>query len=487
MFLRDLIGDWLHGRAAMPPVVVPASVPAQGWPLDRPLVALPGGDALTIRDCVTGVQILGAPGSGKTSGSLALLARAMLRDGWGMLVMTTKPGEAQQWEGWAKAAGRAGDLLIVRPESEHRFNFLDYLDRHPEKGVRVPTNIGDALMTLARYAKPKAKGTEASEFFAESAGHMATQAIHVLRGAGERLTLEAIGRIISSAPKHPKELQEKSARLSWLVGLLDLMAERGAGNVNAVTDYWLGQFPTMNERTRGDIIATLTSVIFRFTEPPFKELMASTQGSSFIPEQVTAGYVIVLDCPVVTYQQAGRLFQIAFKHLVQQAVLRRPAADTTRPVAIVADEAQNFATHADYIYQAVCRDFRGCTVYATQTIDNYLDAVGSQAAVDALLSNLCLKILHANAGRTNDWAEQLIAKDWRGMVSDNINQGHEQQRTSAGSTYSQQVQPQVLAAEFTRLRGGGPRHNGMVDAVLFQPGRRFAPAGQPFMRVTFQQ
>lgn len=71
---------------------------------------------------------------------------------------------------------------------------------------------------------------------------------------------------------------------------------------------------------------------------------------------------MILDCPVITYQQAGRLFQIAIKHLTQQAVLRRNSADTTRPVAIMADEAQNFVTHADYAYQAICRDFRGCTV-----------------------------------------------------------------------------------------------------------------------------
>lgn len=486
MFMRDLIRQWLNRPPQQGPVVVPVVVPGT-WPLDRALVTLPGGDALTIRDCVTGVQILGAPGSGKTSGSLSLLAKAMLRDGWGMLVLTTKPGEAEQWEHWAMQSGRLGDVLRVSPNGPHHFNFLDYLDRHPDSGARVPSNIGDMLMTLARYSKPKAKGTEASEFFAESASHMATQAIHVLRGAGERLTLQAIGRIISAAPKHPLELKDDTLRHGWLKGLLDRMHDHGAENAASVTDYWLGQFPTMNERTRGDIISTLTSVIFRFTEPPFQNLMASDRGSSFIPDMVTAGQVVILDCPIVSYQQAGRLFQIAFKHLVQQAVLRREASDRTRPVAIIADEAQNFATHADYLYQAVCRDFRGCTIYATQTIDNYLDAVGSQAAVDALLSNLCTKIFHANAGRTNEWAEQLIAKDWRPMTSDNINHGQHDQRMSAGSTFSEQVQPQVLASEFTRLRGGGPRHGGLIDGIVFQPGRRFAQSGQPFLRVTFRQ
>jgi hypothetical protein len=482
-FIRGLLTPQPRSAAQ---VVTPPRRPGT-WPLDQPLLALNPQDHLTIRDCVTGIQILGAPGSGKTSGSLAYLADAMLRDGWGMLVLTTKPGEAQQWRAWAERAGRIADVLQITPDGQHTFNFLDYLDRHPDSGARVPTNIGDMLMTLARYAKPKSKGTESSEFFSESASLMATQAIHVLRGAGEKLTLATINRIISAAPKRAEELEKPSPQLEWLIGLLDRMATNKAANAAAVTEYWLGQFPMMNERTRGDVISTLSSVIFRFTEPPIAELIASNRGSSFIPELVTSGKVMILDCPVVLYQQAGRLFQIAIKHLVQQAVQRREPKDTTRPVAIIADEAQNFATHADYQYQAVCRDFRGCTVYATQTIDNYLEAVGSQAAVDALLSNLCLKILHANAGRTNEWAEQLIAKDWREQVSDTMNNAQEQAKMSLGSSVSQQISPQVLAAEFTRLRGGGPRYQGLIDAVVFQPGRRFSVEDRPFVRVTFRQ
>jgi hypothetical protein len=486
MFFRDWVRGMMSGTDRRPPVVVPPRAPGT-WPLDQPLVELAPGDALTIRDCVTGIQILGAPGSGKTSGSLSLLARAMLRDGWGLLVMTTKPGEAEQWVGWANQSGRAADVMRIQPESGFRFNFLDYLDRHPDRGARVPSNIGDVLMTLARYSKPKATGTEASEFFSESAAHMATQAVHLLRGAGEPLTLESIGRIISSAPNHPVELESEKFQSSWLLDLLNRAADRGAPNSKAMMEYWLTQFPGMNERTRGDIISTLTSVVFRFTEPPIRELIASDHGSNFIPEHVTEGKVMILDCPVITFDQAGRLFQIAFKHLLQRAVLRRPTVDTTRPVAIIADEAQNFATHADYKYQAVCRDFRGCTVYATQTTDNYLEAVGSKAAVDALLSNLLTKIFHANAGPTNDWAERIIARDWRVMSSDSMNHSDERNRTSFGNSQSDQLHPQVLAVEFTRLRNGGSRNGGLIDAIVFQPGRLFAQSGSPVLRVCFQQ
>lgn len=486
MFIRDLFRGQARS-AGTEPVALPPRVPGV-WPLDTPLLELAPGDILTIRDCVTGVQIFGASGSGKTSGSLAWLSQAMLRDGWGMLILTTKPGEADQWVRWAEQAGRGSDVVRVRPDGEHHFNFLDYLDQHPDPGASVATNIGDMLMTLAQHSKPKASSTETSTFFAESASQMATQAIHLLRAAGQTLTLPAINRVINGAPNHPLELRDADAEKSVAAGLLRQAEKRGSAQLESLCDYWLGQFPNMNERTRGDVISTLTTVLFRFTEQPIANLIASTRRSTFVPELVDQGRVVILDCPVILYQQAGRLFQIAMKHLTQQAILRRPTSDTTRPVAIIADEAQNFATHADYIYQATCRDFRGCTIYATQSIDNYKEAVGSDPAVEALLASLVLKMFHANAGRTNEWAEKLIARDWRTMASESLNQrGDHTNHATFGSSMSEQLHPQILQVEFTRLRNGGSRNGGMVDAIVFQAGRLFRQSGTPILRMAFRQ
>lgn len=486
MFIRDLFrGLPQRGSCHRPMPLGPR--PHGQWPLDRPLVELAPGDAFTVRDCVSGVQIFGGTGSGKTSGSLALLAQAMLRDEWGMLVLTTKRGEAEQWEGWAGQNERGQDVLRIRPGDGHHFNFLDYLNRHPDPGASVATNIADMLMTLAQHSRPKEKASETSQFFAESASRMATQAIHLLRDAGEPLTLEGIGQVISSAPTHPLEMEEERFGDSLLPRLLRQAQDRGSTRVRGQGDYWLREFPSMNERTRGDVIATLTTVIYRFTEQPIRDLIASSQGSTYIPDSVDAGRIMILDCPIVSYLQAGRLFQIAIKLLVQQAIVRRMAADTTRPVAIFADEAQNFATHSDYAYQAICRDFRGCTIYATQSIDNYLEAVGSDAAVEALLASLVTKIFHANAGRTNEWAEKLIAGDWRQMSSESLNQQGDRGRHSFGMSESEQVHPQVLASEFTRLRTGGVRNGGIVDAIVFQMGRRFRQTGKPILRTAFLQ
>ena len=94
--------------------------------LDTRLLKFSGGDYFTIRDAVTGVQIFGGTGSGKTSGSGRALAHAYLKAGFGGIVMCAKPDEADLWRALAKECGRARDLVFFDSSGALRFNFLDY-------------------------------------------------------------------------------------------------------------------------------------------------------------------------------------------------------------------------------------------------------------------------------------------------------------------------------------------------------------------------
>src|SRR5690348_13491418 len=74
--------------------------------LNCTLLPLGRHDVFTVGDACEGVCILGGVGSGKTSGSGAAFARAMLSANFGGLVLTAKPGERALWEGYAREAGR---------------------------------------------------------------------------------------------------------------------------------------------------------------------------------------------------------------------------------------------------------------------------------------------------------------------------------------------------------------------------------------------
>lgn len=76
------------------------------WQLSMPLLNLSSEDKFTLADACEGVQIFGATGSGKTSGSGRQLALAYLRAGMGGLALTAKPDERAVWERYCRETGR---------------------------------------------------------------------------------------------------------------------------------------------------------------------------------------------------------------------------------------------------------------------------------------------------------------------------------------------------------------------------------------------
>ncbi len=89
--------------------------------LDQPLLALSAHDRFTLRDAFNGVHVFGSTGSGKTSGSLKTLATAYLRAGFGLLVCISKYEEIELWINYARANGRACDLVLFDPKQGYNF------------------------------------------------------------------------------------------------------------------------------------------------------------------------------------------------------------------------------------------------------------------------------------------------------------------------------------------------------------------------------
>jgi hypothetical protein len=84
--------------------------------LDRPLLDLSRHDLWTVRDACAGILIFVDTGSGKTSGSGQSIAAAMLRAGFGGLVLTIKGNETERWREYAARWGRESDLIVFSSE-----------------------------------------------------------------------------------------------------------------------------------------------------------------------------------------------------------------------------------------------------------------------------------------------------------------------------------------------------------------------------------
>ena len=258
------------------------------------------------------------------------------------------------------------------------------------------------------------------------------------------------------------------------------------------------EFPTLSEKTRSIIVSTFTSTVDVLQRSVLRELFCTNTNIS--PDATSDGKVIVMDLPVKEFCEVGRLSQVLMKYVFMRAIERRQSDELVRPVFLFCDESQNFVSPYDYQFQATARGARVCTVYLTQNLPNYYATLGAgeegKAGVDSLVGNLVTKILHSNSDPvTNEWSAGLIGRTRQffinasrsepvDMVSTLFGLGRESQ---ASGGVSETMEFEVAPQRFTRLRKGGRTHRGLIDAIIFQGGRRFKMTGRTWLLVTFQQ
>jgi hypothetical protein len=112
----------------------------------------------------------------------------------------------------------------------------------------------------------------------------------------------------------------------------------------------------------------------------------------------------------------------------------------------------------------------------TQNYSNYLSALGGESArpkVDSLLGNLQTKIFHQNGDTaTNTWAAEAIGRKLQYRQSSSTTYAH--QGGSKTESEQQVVDLEMQPREFTTLWKGGPQHHCLVQAVVFQSGRKWS-------------
>lgn len=468
-----------------------ARIPRIGWPLDAPIVQLTPWDCLTTRDLCEGMFVLGNPGSGKTSTLGQILPLAALNDFWGILALTTKPDDAAMWMRLVKKSGRGGQLRVIRPGGDHYFNIVRYeLER--ERGGNT-LRLASMLMEMFREGQPATHSSDTERFFEQQGQILLCNAIDALRLAREVVSFETIKRLIDSAPMRPENVDDPQWQTSYCCEVLAKARENARTPaeqrfLDVVGNYWLVSFPNSNERSRGDTLATIESGLFQLSRDPFRDLLDSPNGCSFLPDCLSDGGVILVDCPVGVHGVVGKMLTIAFKRLCKEYLRRRPVfGDATRPVLFMSDECQCYCTREDAEWFQVARSQKIANFYLTQSTDNLVVALGTPAHFESLAGGLTTHVYFCCSGHTAQWIEQRIAAAWRSMESVSIPSWSAGQKQSPSISIAEHPHPQVLASDLARLRTGGPVNGGLVDCLILKPGRRFVASGLPFARLQFAQ
>jgi hypothetical protein len=386
--------------------------------LDTPLLQLSLHDPFTLRDACAGVHIFGGIGSGKTSGSGKALAGAYLRAGMGGLVLCAKPEEVALWKAYLKANGREKSLVLF--DETQGFNFIDY--ELARQGLAGIGNVTECLMRVLEAADHTtgAGGVSSDPFWAQATRQVLNYTIPLLYCAHGAVTVGSIiDFVVSAAPKAAQYSDDDWCKTSLAARTLRRAAENAVVPMDrhgqrAMLDYWFNQYPAIPEKTRGNIVISLSAKLDRFKHGRLQRSFCDH--TSIVPELTFHGAIILMAMPALTWNEDGIIAQQLFKFMWQRAVESRNGLDpkhSARPVFLWADESQYFVNVKDDEFLSTCRGSKACVVFLTQTLPTYYARMGKDKsdAADGLVGKFSTQVFHQNAcNRTNSFASQLIGR-----------------------------------------------------------------------------
>lgn len=488
-------------------------VSTRKWPSHVPLLKPTEADGWSVGDAFEGTQIFGTNGSGKTSGSAAHIAEAMLREGYGGVVLTAKEDELRRWLSYAKRTGREKDVVVIPGKDAlgrpRRFNFLAYV-LHLNPAVSS-TDLAEILVAAARSNRSKA------QFEAYWEGRMmlvASKLIDIARAAASP-TISTLRELLSAAT------DTGSGRWKDYIGRIHKL-RRAAGvevEPEAMANarwHFEQRLISVPERQREGFVDPFFMLLATFEEPIVRDLFdprPSADAASaadvydddysalFDPEVAPDSCykrekVIIVNLPTNVWREVGKAAQIIYKQVWQYAMrarfsfLANPEHDPDfvpadhRPVFFFADEAQQFSVPSDVEFQQFARSARIATVYITQSLSNYTSELGYERA-HALLANLQTKFFHSNGDPpTNAYAVDLIGEttDPRVRFEDHwYRDKRDISRRETRIKYDREdkgtVSRRLRTGDFTTLQKGSDEQGKIIDAILFQAGRTWKGNG----------
>ena len=119
--------------------------------------------------------------------------------------------------------------------------------------------------------------------------------------------------------------------------------------IKTLLEYWFLQFPAIPDKTRGNIVISVSARLDRFKHGRMQSCFCSQ--TNIVPEMTLHGAIIIMAMPVLSaWNEDGIIGQQLFKYFWQRAVESRnslPPEHQKRSVFLWADEAQYFVNAKD--------------------------------------------------------------------------------------------------------------------------------------------
>lgn len=520
--------------------------------LNAPLLKLSDQDSFDLAAACAGVHIFGGIGSGKTSGSGRIIAGAYLRAGMGGVVTVAKPEDIELWRRYAAEHGRKASLILF--DENEGFNFLAYeLGRQGMDGIGAVTECLMRVLEAAKRASPTASQKGEEPFWENSARMILRYSIPLVYSATGTLQISELIRFITTAPTNPKEVVDAEwQRHSFMYEVMQAAAQRpkvpmAPTVLREAINYWAEQYTAIPDKTRGNIVITVTTTLDRFMHGKLNRIFCGR--TTIAPELTFHGAIILLAMPTLTWNEDGIIAQQLFKYMWQRSVLSRNALaqiHRERPVFLYSDEAQETVSAYDGEFLSMCRGSKCCVTYLTQSLPTYYAKLGGDNPRDAahsLVGKFMTHIYHSNAcPETNDFAARTLGRvltrrsnyssgssqsmsmgmssgasenegsssNWGHSSGSSAGHGSSGFNSSSGHTsgsgsnwgsnrgrgtsesvsrgFSEAMEYAIEPGDFARvLKNGGRQNRRLVTGIWFEAGRIFRANGSNFMLEAFRQ
>jgi len=503
--------------------------------LDQLLYEVPGTDqSIKWWEAIEGTLILGETGSGKTSGPGRHAALAMLKSGWGFLVLCAKTDEKERWIKYIKdhVPEREDDLIIFDKQSNSQFNFLKYELTREGEGAGEMINTINTIMNLNEQAKiyQSGSGSQSKEepFWDHSLKRLISRTIALLKITNQDISIDNMRKVVASCPKEqepkeyfeckktldskeeldPAEKKRSEEYLQWMVNnsyclqlikiLENTTFEDAQDNEDAefIRNYWLRELPRVGDRVLGIVTESFMGVVENFlSDGILRNQFSKGLDDRLRPENIIHDKkIVILDFNIKEYGLAGIFASIIYKSAFMSTAERRniDTEDKPMPCVLWIDEYQNYCNPAmDTLFQLTARSSWVATVYITQNILNLYFVMGSiepQSKAKSLLSNLNLKYFASNSEyETNLWASQMIGQHLTDFKSVSFQENKEKKALSQSVTKSQHKEFKISPEDFTTLKRGRADNNYIVEAITFKAGKLWNEGKSNYARAEFRQ
>lgn len=365
------------------------------------------------------ILITGTIGSGKTSSAIYPFSEQLIKycsDNFekkmGILCLDVKGNFYKQIKFYVKKFNRLKDLVIISLNSNETYNPLD-------KPNLNPLVLANRLKTILTLFSPNTSDS----FWLDKVEQVICEAIKLCRLYNNNY--------VNFIELH-KLINDKSYYLEKIKLLRNMFLNNKFSNIelynltSAIT-FFEDEFFKLDERT----ISILKSEITRITLPFVSDYNISKTFSptkknitfSGFKDIIKSGKIVVLSMNISEYSVLSKIIATYMKLDFQSEVMSNFNSKTSRSVAFICDEYQEYITSSDANFFSESREAKCINIVSTQSYSSLLNTIKDESALKVILQNLVNKLwFRTDDIFTIESAQKQIGKEDKKKISKTISE-----------------------------------------------------------------